>query len=95
MQYITPEFYQWPESTLSQLLVDSMVGNVMTKILICKWTSTISHQEKLCKLVGTVFILLLGIPVFVRRLTQEEVKDENEASSSSLLDAGKEVIYII
>jgi hypothetical protein len=35
--------------------------------------------------------LIKGIPVFVRRLTAEEVKNENEASQDSLLDKGKEV----
>ena len=35
-----------------------------------------------------------GIPVFIRRLTQEEVTNENEASPDSLLDKGKEVIFI-
>ena len=36
---------------------------------------------------------LLGIPVFIRRLTAEEVKQENDAPKSSLLDANKEVLF--
>ena len=39
-----------------------------------------------------VLIYIKGIPVFVRRLTAEEIKSENEASPESLLDKGKEVV---
>jgi hypothetical protein len=39
-------------------------------------------------------IINSGIPVFIRRLTAEEVKNENEAPAESLLDKGKEVILI-
>ena len=35
----------------------------------------------------------LGIPVFIRRLTAEEVKHENESPVESLLDKSKEVFY--
>ncbi len=80
-----------------------MVGNVMIKTHIWKWISQIFHQEKLCKLDGTVilknifyiYINLKGIPVFIRRLTAEEVKNENEAPAESLLDRGKEVKNLI
>lgn len=33
-----------------------------------------------------------GMPVFVRRLTMAEVKDENELPTATLLDPNKEVI---
>ncbi len=33
-----------------------------------------------------------GVPVFVRRLTAEEVKQENEYPTETLLDKGKEVL---
>lgn len=33
-----------------------------------------------------------GMPVFVRRLTMAEVKEENELPTSTLLDASKEVV---
>ncbi len=38
-----------------------------------------------------LFYLNIGIPVFIRRLTAEEVKNEHEASPESLLDRNKEV----
>ena len=37
-------------------------------------------------------LFYVGIPVFIRRLTAEEVKHENESAVSSLLDPNKEVI---
>jgi hypothetical protein len=42
-----------------------------------------------------IYINLKGIPVFIRRLTAEEVKNENEAPVESLLDRGKEVKILI
>jgi len=42
-----------------------------------------------------IYINLKGIPVFIRRLTAEEVKNENEAPAESLLDRGKEVKNLI
>ena len=39
------------------------------------------------------FSNLIGIPVFIRRLTSEEVKNENDAPAESLLDRNKEVFY--
>ncbi len=75
----------------------------MIRILIWKWISLTFHREKLCKLDGMVFLIknikliiiyLKGIPVFIRRLTAEEVKNENEAPAESLLDRGKEVFII-
>ena len=37
---------------------------------------------------------MIGIPVFIRRLTAEEVTNENDASPSLLLDRNKEVILV-
>jgi Rieske Fe-S protein len=67
----------------------------MTGILIWRWILLIYHPERSCRLDGTVFYYdIVGIPVFVRRLTAEEVKNENEASQDSLLDKSKEVEFI-
>jgi len=73
-----------------------MDGKDMIRIPIWKWILQIYHQVRSCKLVGTVFLYFIkGIPVFIRRLTAEEVKNENEASADSLLDKGKEVHIMI
>jgi hypothetical protein len=72
-----------------------VAGRGMTGTPIWRWTSLIYLPERSCKLAGMVLRLsILGIPVFVRRLTAEEVKSENEASQDSLLDKGKEVLFI-
>jgi|688.fasta_scaffold892192_1 hypothetical protein len=42
-----------------------------------------------------LFFNSLGIPVFVRRLTNEEVKEENEVATHALLDPAKEVSIFI
>jgi hypothetical protein len=82
-----------PDFMLLELLEDSTDGRDTTKTPIWKLILMNYPQVKSCKLFGMVSNeIILGIPVFVRRLTAEEVKEENELPKDTLLDKGKEVI---